>query len=131
MTPGTDRILRKPAPDRGLADRRHEPSVDGLALDVRDAQPGQGQPTQARELASQGLDLNDHLGGERPSGARAEGPPPSLTGASQRTASATCRRSEAWCRDGPRSPGSPDLRPRTARSSRGRLLDTEMYIAGL
>jgi hypothetical protein len=77
-----DGVFGEPPPHRGIGDGGNDPSAHHLGANVGDVQPGESQPELGQQLAGQGLDLNDHLGGEdtRPSPARPLLQPPPLSG---------------------------------------------------
>ena len=90
MRPGLDGVLVQPAPDGGAADVGDDSSADGLAPDVSAAEAGQWQAGLMWHLASQGLDGDDHVGGETPAGGPAGARRRDRRGAVRRIACATC-----------------------------------------
>ena len=68
MLPRADRILVQPAPDRAVADARHQASALRMARHIGHAQPGQRNTQGGGQLAGHRFDLNGQLGGERPEG---------------------------------------------------------------
>ncbi len=90
MLPGTDRVLVEPTPDRAVTDRRDNAGAARFGSDLSDTPARERQVTQRREFASEGLNLNDYLWGERPEddpGGSVLQAPPAVP---RRSACATC-----------------------------------------
>src|SRR5579859_3466853 len=128
--PRLDRVLAEPAPDRRVADRRHESAPDHLGSDVRDLEPAEGQPEAGRQLTGDRLDGDDERWGKNPAAGRSGRAPPGRPGPPRRSASATSTRSGPGCRAGGRSRCSPDPARRRARSGPGRRHDTVLNSDG-
>ena len=77
MRPGTDRILGEPAPQCRLPDGGHEPALDNLAADLRQAPARERHLVLIRQLTGQGLNGDHQTGGKRALGARCGIVPPS------------------------------------------------------
>lgn len=90
VTPGADRVVAEPAPDRGLSDGGYNPASDGQMLELREAQPGKGQTQPMGQLTGQCLDLDHDAGGESGPVARAVAVLRARQGALGRSACATC-----------------------------------------
>lgn len=66
VLPGTDRVLVEPTPDSAVTDRRDNAGAARFGGNLSDTPARERQVTQRREFASEGLNLNDYLWGERP-----------------------------------------------------------------
>ena len=89
VLPRPDRVLVQAAPHRAVTDARHQARALRVARDIGHAQARQRHAQRGRQLASQRLDLNGQLWGERPEGVPGglalRGPPIAL----ERSAGAT------------------------------------------
>lgn len=65
MLPGPDGILMEPAPDGGPADGSHQARLTELSGQIVVAPAREGKALTGRQLAGQGLNLNDDLWGEK------------------------------------------------------------------
>ena len=65
MLPGPDGILMEPAPDGGPADGGHQARLTELSGQIVVAPAREGKALTGRQLAGQGLNLNDDLWGEK------------------------------------------------------------------
>ena len=78
MLPRADGVFREPPPDGRVADRGDEAPANDLSLDLSRGEAGQGQADLARQLAGEGLNGDDGVGGERrPVGPRGSSSRPS------------------------------------------------------
>ena len=68
MLPRSNRVLVQPTPHRAVADAGHQARTLRLSRHVGDAESRQRQAQGRRPLASERLDLNRELWGERPGG---------------------------------------------------------------
>lgn len=90
VTPRTDGILGQPAPQGCSADAGHKTLLKDFALDFRETEAREGKSTLMRDLARQGLDLNDDAGGKSGLAARLGVAPPGQAVAARRNVYATC-----------------------------------------
>src|SRR5256712_14072974 len=75
MVPGSNGVLAQPPPEGGFADRRHEPALNRLPLDLGDAQPREWKAKLSGQLAGEGFNGGDHAGGKSGRGAPRGGGP--------------------------------------------------------
>lgn len=90
VLPGTDGVLVEPSPNGGVADGRGQAGGTHVRAEFRDTPARKGRPDDARELASDRLNLHDQFWGERLGGDRGVGGPQDPPNALQRSAFATC-----------------------------------------
>src|SRR5580765_236434 len=64
MSPGAQRILAEPAPERGIADLRDDAARHRLLAQFADRPAGKWQAPAGRQLTSQRLDRDDDTGGK-------------------------------------------------------------------
>ena len=64
MLPGPDGVFMEPAPDGGSADGSHQSRLTDLSGQILVAPAGEGNALTGRQLAGQGLNLNDDLWGK-------------------------------------------------------------------
>jgi hypothetical protein len=102
MTPWPQRILAKPAPQRGAADLGDEPLRHRLAPQFGASPARQRQTETDGQLTSQRLDLDHDAGGKSAAVARRAAARRGRLIARERNAAATCSRSGAACRGGQR-----------------------------
>src|SRR4030042_1642063 len=70
MPPGVQGVLAEPPPDRGAADRSHQPGTDHLPLQLRQGEPGQGLPETVRQFTRERFNGDDDSGGKSVRGTR-------------------------------------------------------------
>ena len=90
VRPGPDGVLVQPPPDGGAADAGDDAAPHGLAPDLGDGEPRQGQPRLAGELAGERLDGDHHVRGGMPGGDLAGARPRVRPCAARRSACAIC-----------------------------------------
>ena len=70
MPPGVQGVLAEPPPDRGAADRSHQPGTDHLPLQLRQGEPGQGLTETVRQFTRERFNGDDDSGGKSVRGTR-------------------------------------------------------------
>lgn len=90
MLPRSNRILMEPAPYGAIADGRHKATLPSLSGHIGRTPAGKRHLMGRRQLAGQGLNLNDQIRGEKPGGDRAGDALQGLEDVLQRSVFATC-----------------------------------------
>lgn len=90
MLPRSNRILMEPAPYGALTYGRHKATLPSLPGYIGRTPAGKRHLMGRRQLASQGLNLNNQIWGEKPGDDRAGDALQGLEGVAQRSVFATC-----------------------------------------